>query len=94
MNKELTSTVSIIRFILDNTKRKWSDNLEILIKTTYNKGDRFSIKDIYEKFEHILQQKYPNNNTVKNSIQLNLQKLRDKNIIRFIDNMGNYILID
>jgi len=93
MNKELTSTVSIIRFILNNTSGAWIDNLENLIKTTYNKGDIFTIKEIYEKFEHILQLKYPKNNTVKNSIQLNLQKLRDKNIIRFIDNMGNYILI-
>ena len=93
MNKELVETVSIIRYILDNTKRKWSDNLEILIKIKYNKGDRFSIKDIYDKFENILQKKYPNSNTVKNSIQLNLQKLRDKGIIKYIDNKGNYILI-
>ena len=70
MNKELKSTASIIRFVLDNTKRKWSDNLEILIKIVYIKGDIFTITDIYEQFENILQQKYPNNNTVKNSIQL------------------------
>ena len=94
MDKELTSTVSIIRFILNNTERTWNGNLEILIKTTYNKGDIFKLKDIYEKFEDILQLKYPKNNTVKNSIQRTLQNLRDKNIIRFIDNMGNYILID
>ena len=93
MNKELIETISIIRFILDNTKRKWFENLEILIKITYDKGDRFTIRDIYEKFEDILQQKYPKSNTVKNSIQLNLQKLRDKKIIDFIDNKGNYILI-
>lgn len=94
MNKELTSTVSIIRFILNNTERTWSNNLKILIKTTYNKGDMFTLKDIYEKFEHILQLKYPLNYTIKASIRANLQVLRDKNIIRFIDNMGNYILID
>ena len=94
MNKELTSTVSIIRFILNNTERTWNGNLEILIKTTYNKGDIFKLKDIYEKFEDILQLKYPKNNTVKYSIQRTLQNLRDKNIIRFIDNIGNYILID
>ena len=93
MSKELIEAGNIMRFILDNTKRKWCDNLEILIKITYDKGDRFTIRDIYEKFEDILQQKYPKSNTVKNSIQLNLQKLRDKNIIEFIDNKGNYILI-
>lgn len=93
MNKDLIETISIIRFILDNTKRSWSENLEILIKIIYNKGDRFNTKDIYDKFEDILQKKYPKNNTVKNSIQLNLQKLRDKKIIDFIDYHGNYILI-
>ena len=94
MNKELIKTVSIIRFILDDTKRSWYNNLEILIKISYDKGDRFTIKDIYEKFENILQQKFPKSNTVKNSIQLNLQKLRDKGIIKYIDYHGNYILIN
>ena len=93
MSKELIETVSIMRFILDNTKRKWCEHLEILIKIKYNKGDRFTIKDIYENFEDILQQKYPLNYTVKASIRQHLQKLRDKKIIDFIDNHGKYILI-
>ena len=92
--KNYENITSIIRFILNNTERTWNGNLEILIKTTYNKGDIFKLKDIYEKFEDILKLKYPKNNTVKYSIQRTLQNLRDKNIIRFIDNMGNYILID
>ena len=58
MNKEVVKNISIIRFILDDTKRKWCEYLEILIKISYNKGDRFSIIDIYEKFENILQQKF------------------------------------
>ena len=94
MNKQLVEIVSIMRFILDNKKRKWCEHLEILIKIKYNKGDIFTIKDIYENFEDILQQKFPKSNTVKNSIQLNLQKLRDKGIIEYIDYQGNYILID
>ena len=93
MNKQLIETVSIMRFILDNTKRKWCEHLEILIKIKYNKGDRFTIKDIYDNFEYILQQKFPKSNTVKNSIQLNLQKLRTKGIIEYIDYQGNYTLI-
>tara|TARA_B100000035_G_scaffold64584_1_gene52478 strand:- start:193 stop:477 length:285 start_codon:yes stop_codon:yes gene_type:complete len=93
MNKQLVETVSIMRFILDNTKRKWCEHLEILIKIKYNKGDRFTIKDIYDNFEYILQQKFPKSNTVKNSIQLNLQKLRTKGIIEYIDYQGNYTLI-
>ena len=92
MNNELKSTVSIIRFILDDTKRTWYDNLEILIKIVYNKGDIFELKDVYNNFEHILQQKYPLNYTIKASIRQNLQVLRDKNIIIFIES-GKYGLI-
>ena len=92
--KELVETVSIIRFILDDTKRSWYNNLEILIKISYDKGDRFTSKDIYENFENILQQKYPLNYTIKASIRANLQVLRDKGIIDFIDDKGNYILIN
>ena len=94
MSRELIESVSIMRFILDNTKRKWCEHLEILIKIKYNRNDRFTIKDIYDNFEEILQQKFPKSKTVKNSIQLNLQKLRDKGIIEYIDYQGNYILID
>ena len=93
MNKQLLETVSIMRFILDNTKRKWCEHLEILIKIKYNKGDTFNLKDVYENFEHILQQKYPLNYTVKASIRQHLQKLRDKIIIEFTDDNGSYILI-
>tara|TARA_B100001057_G_C22746738_1_gene910047 strand:- start:959 stop:1243 length:285 start_codon:yes stop_codon:yes gene_type:complete len=93
MNRELVETVSIIRFILDNTKRKWYENLEILIKIKYNKGDKFTLNDIYNNFEEILQKKYPLNYTIKASIRANLQVLRDKRIIDFIDDKGNYILI-
>ena len=94
MNKKSIEIASIIRFILDDTKRKWCEHLEILIKIKYNIGDRFTIKDIYDNFENILQQKFPKSNTVKNSIQLNLQKLRDKGIIKYINYNGNYILIN
>ena len=94
MNKKSIEIASIIRFILDDTKRKWYDNLEILIKIKYNKGDRVASKDIYENFENILQQKYPSNYTIKASIRANLQVLRDKGIIDFIDDKGNYILIN
>tara|TARA_B110000483_G_scaffold236275_1_gene309091 strand:- start:23 stop:520 length:498 start_codon:yes stop_codon:yes gene_type:complete len=92
--KNNENITSIIRFILNNTERTWSDNMKILIKATYNKGDTFTLKDIYRKFEHILQLKYPLNYTIKASIRANLQVLRGKNIISFIDNVGNYILID
>ena len=93
MNKKLEETVSIIRFILDSEKRKWYENLEILIKIKYDKGDIFTLKDVYNNFEKILQQKYPLNYNIKASIRQHLQKLRDKIIIEFTDDNGSYILI-
>ena len=68
--------------------------LKILIKETYNKGDTFPLRDVYGKFEHKLQQKYPKNSHIRAAIQRSLQLLRSENIIRFIDNRGNYELID
>jgi type II restriction enzyme len=50
--------------------------------------DIFSLKDIYS-FENQLKQKYPNNNFIKDKIRQQLQLLRDKGIIEFV-NRGNY----
>ena len=66
--------------------------LEKLIRLKYKSNDKFTLKEIYINFEDILSLYYPNNNTVKASIRANLQVLRDKKIIIFIER-GNYILI-
>lgn len=51
--------------------------------------DIFSSDDIY-KFEELLKNIYPQNNNVKEKIRQQLQLLRDKGIIEFIDNRGHY----
>lgn len=92
---ELESIVNIIRFIHNDNKKNNTFNslLEKLIKLKYKTNDIFTLKEIYINFEDILKLNYPNNNTIKSSIRFNLQVLRDKKIIDFIDNHGKYILI-
>jgi type II restriction enzyme len=52
------------------------------------KKETFSLEDIYE-FEEKLKQKHPNNKFIKDKIRQQLQILRDKGIIEFI-NRGQY----
>ncbi len=67
----------------------WSDVLYEII--TENFEDEFTLKQVYA-FEPILKAQYPNNNTIQASIRRNLQKLRNKGKIDFLDN-GRYRLI-
>jgi len=93
---ELESIVNIIRFIHnddDDKKQTFNSLLEKLIRLKYAVNDKFTLKEIYINFEDILKLYHPKNNTIKSSICFNLQVLRDKNIIEFIDNHGKYILI-
>ena len=50
--------------------------------------ETFSLDDVY-KFESQLKLKYPNNNFIKDKIRQQLQLLRDKGIIEFL-NRGLY----
>ena len=48
----------------------------------------FALADVYER-EYIFKKKFPNNNTIKDSMRRNLQELRDLGLIKFPGN-GNY----
>lgn len=52
------------------------------------KKETFTLDDVY-KFEESLKHKYPNNNFIKDKIRQQLQILRNKGIIEFM-NRGNY----
>ena len=52
------------------------------------KKETFTLEDVY-KFEEKLKLKYPSNNFIKDKIRQQLQVLRDKGIIEFI-NRGVY----
>lgn len=53
----------------------------------------FSIDDMYA-FESLLKNIHPNNNNIKDKIRQQLQFLRDKGIIEFVDNRGHYKKIE
>ena len=47
-----------------------------------------TLADVYE-MEYLFKKKFPNNNTIKDSMRRNLQGLRDLGLIKFLGN-GNY----
>lgn len=51
--------------------------------------DAFSLDDIY-KYENLLKNIHPQNNNIRDKIRQQLQLLRDRGIIEFIDNRGHY----
>ena len=53
-------------------------------------GEIFTWKECIYNCSDILSQFRPNNNTIPHSISQTLQKLRDKRIIKFLDNKGSY----
>ena len=76
------------RLNIDNIeKRGWLfDVLNCVDKIS---NDRFSLEDMY-KFERLLKIIHPQNNNIKDKIRQQLQLLRDRGIIEFIDNQGHY----
>lgn len=76
------------RLYVDNVeKRGWL--FDVLNCVNDIPDDIFSLKDIYV-FEDALKNIHPQNNNVKEKIRQQLQLLRDREIIEFIDNRGHY----
>lgn len=76
------------RLNIDNIeKRGWLfDVLNCVDKIS---NDRFSLDDVY-RFEGLLKNIHPQNNNIKDKIRQQLQFLRDRGVIEFIDNQGHY----
>lgn len=66
--------------------RGWT--LDVMACVDLIKKEAFTLDEIYS-FEKDLKLKYPNNNFIKDKIRQQLQLLRDKGIIEFV-NRGNY----
>ena len=64
----------------------WHEKLYDII--VHNFQDEFTLPDLY-RFEPLLKEQYPENNTIQASIRCNLQKLRDKGKIEFLQS-GRY----
>ena len=67
----------------------WKSDLMRIIKKNHLDLGIFSLEELYRVSIYTLSMKYPNNNTIKNSIQGTLQKLRDDNYLIFL-NRGEY----
>ncbi len=84
----LTEYQQASRLYVDNVeKRGWL--FDVLNCVNDIPDDIFSLKDIYV-FEDALKNMHPQNNNVKEKIRQQLQLLRDREIIEFIDNRGHY----
>lgn len=71
----------------DISKRGWL--FDVLNCVNLIRSETFSLKDIYQ-FEEKLQLLHPSNNNIRDKIRQQLQILRDKGLIEFIDNKGHY----
>lgn len=67
----------------------WKKDLIQIIKKNHLDLGIFTLQDLYRVSIYTLSMKYPNNNTIKNSIQGTIQKLRDDNYLIFLDR-GKY----
>ncbi|AHF61282.1 hypothetical protein [Spiroplasma mirum] len=67
-------------------------NKEVLKIIFEIKRDIFSLQEIY-KYKKIFKEIFPNSHTIQESIRKTLQILRDKGILNFVDNNGQYKLL-
>lgn len=71
----------------------WNQIVYSIISKNFT-NNIFTLQEVYEHVPK-LEKMYPNNNTIKASIRRNLQELRDKGLITFIENnKGTYQLIE
>ena len=68
-------------FIVNMT---WKKELIKIIQMYHLDLGEFTLEELYRVSLYILSMKYPNNNTIKASIQRTLQYLRDDNYLIFI----------
>ena len=67
----------------------WKDDLQSEIERRWTIGSTFTLDEVYE-FEQNFSARYPENNTVRDSLRRNLQELRDDGMLEFIDDRGLY----
>jgi len=69
--------------------RGWLIDTLRCINMIDSESDAFTLKEIYN-YSDILKKKYPNNNNIEAKIRQQLQFLRDRGFVEFIDNQGLY----
>ena len=71
----------------------WKNDLMRIIKKNHFDLGEFTLQELYRVSYDILTIKYPNNNTIKASIQRTLQDTRDDGYLIFL-NRGEYKVND
>lgn len=85
-NTEVDSILDIDTNLVKANLNNWKKITFEVIESIHQA--EFSLSDIYG-YEDIFSEKFPNNNTIKDSIRRNLQELRDLGLIKFLGN-GKY----
>ncbi len=85
--KTVVDTWSKTAFLANKKKENRGWTIEVLKVIDKMPNQEFKLSDIY-KFENSFQEKFPNNNFVKDKIRQQLQVLRDKGILQFLGNGG------
>ena len=67
----------------------WKNDLMRIIKKNHLDLGIFTLEELYRVSFITLSRRYPKNNTIKASVQSNLQKLRDDGYLIFL-NRGEY----
>ena len=71
----------------------WKHTIKSFICIKWESGDIFTLQEFYKLYMDVLQKIYPDNHTIEASVRETLQKLRDDNVIIFLDTRGSYSLI-
>ena len=85
--KTVVDTWSKTAFLANQKKENRGWTIEVLKVIDKMSNQEFKLSDVY-KFENSFQEKFPNNNFVKDKIRQQLQVLRDKGILQFLGNGG------
>lgn len=68
----------------------WKGVVEKAIRDAYVVGHEFTLADLYKRSEDKLQQQFPKNSRIRQTLRNILQQLRNDGFIEFVDNDGTY----
>ena len=81
-----TESITSSHITTPSHTRTWKTLIHTHLPITQN----FTLSDVYKKCVEVCGEQYPNNDNPKAQIRHNLQRLRDDNVIVFINNNGDY----
>lgn len=67
----------------------WDEELAEVIRKRWRIGQSFKLEDIYG-YEGYFMKLHPNNHNIKQKLRQILQRLRNRDIIEFVDDSGTY----